>query len=54
MFGRPYIVISFYQKSLDTAFNVLTNVTSLCERVAVAYCERHVELFAQSPDTCLQ
>lgn len=47
--GRSRVVARFDQESLDTALDVLAYVTGLREGVAVAYCERDVELLAQGP-----
>lgn len=47
--GRSRVVARLDQESLDTALDVLAYVAGLRERVAVAYCERNVELLAQGP-----
>lgn len=49
MFRGFDIIVRFDEESFDTGLNVLTNITSLCEGVTVAYRERDVDLLAQGP-----
>lgn len=49
VFGRCDIIVGLDQQTFNARLDVLANVASLGERVAVGYGERYIESFAQGP-----
>lgn len=50
--GSSDIVVCFNEESFDAGFDVLSDVTGLCEGVAVANRERDLDLLAEGSLTC--
>jgi len=46
VFSRLDVVVGIDEETLDACFDILSYVSSLCKRIAVAYCEGNVKLLA--------